>query len=143
MTRDPDITGDKDNDDEEEEDTRPTQLSILTTTHLNSNEPLVRSRILHALRRAPDNTIIHANLVFAIGFQSRPDQMNRRRLNRIVTAMVAQNLVEKVGVEREGSRTLLGCIRLTDYGLNHQPRNQMGDLGRPLSFWMKTVLADF
>lgn len=113
MTKDPNMTEAKAEDDDEDSG-KTTPLSIMTVAHLNSNEPLVRSRILNALRKAPDNLIPHIDLIFAIGFQSRPPKIHRRRLNRIVATMERQGLIEKVGLARAGARGLLSCVRLPE-----------------------------
>lgn len=90
------------------------QMSIMTVAHLNGNEPLVRARIVAALKREKDRMIPHIDMVFKIGFQYRPPRQDRRRLNRILTSMVEQGIIEKVGVRQLGARGDLSCIRLVD-----------------------------
>ncbi|KAK9894403.1 hypothetical protein P389DRAFT_197696 [Cystobasidium minutum MCA 4210] len=111
MTKDPNQDAAKGEEDDDDL-SKTTPLTLMTVAHLNSNEPLVRSRIINALRNAPENLIPHVDLVFAIGFHARPDREHRRRLNRIITSMDRQGLVEKVGVARQGAKGLLSCLKL-------------------------------
>lgn len=129
MTRDPEegaAAGGGDDDDDE--DSKPAQLSILTAAHLNSNEPLIRKRIMAALRAATDNTIVHSQLCFAIGFQVRPNEMGRRRLNRIVQTMVNLGMIEKVGLARKNARGLLSCLRAAE-GWTDEEAQVAGQIG--------------
>lgn len=71
ITRDPEdattATKQRHNDEEEDEDaSKPLKLSIITSAHLNSNEPLIISRIVTALRNAPDHTLLHSEMLYAI-----------------------------------------------------------------------------
>lgn len=61
--------GDADNaDDEELDDDADTNTSakpsLITVAHLHANEPLIRSRIISALKRGEHNMQPHANLIF-------------------------------------------------------------------------------
>lgn len=68
MTKDPEdfskVNGGDDEDDEGE--AKISELSILTIAHLNSNEPLIRSRIVIALRNSPENIVSHLQLASAM-----------------------------------------------------------------------------
>lgn len=111
MTKDPNEANAR-GDDDEDDMSKSTALTIMTVAHINSNEPFVRSRIINALKTAPENLIPHVDLVYAIGFHARPHKDHRRRINRIITTMEKQGLVEKVGVARQGARGLLSCLKL-------------------------------
>lgn len=53
-------------DDDEDDVSKPLQLSFLTVAHLNSNEPLIRARVVLALKNAQDNIIPHTEMLAAI-----------------------------------------------------------------------------
>ena len=67
MTKDPeDLKTAYGEEEDDEDEAKLPQLSFLTVAHLNSNESLIRSRILTSLRCAPDHTLPHSELTSAM-----------------------------------------------------------------------------
>ncbi|EGF98083.1 uncharacterized protein MELLADRAFT_113858 [Melampsora larici-populina 98AG31] len=70
-------------------------LSPITEEHLAVNEPLIRSRICTVLKPSAHHTMIHADIIKAIGI-AVPSKDERRRLNRQIDAYIKRGFLEKV-----------------------------------------------
>ncbi|KAH9821249.1 hypothetical protein DFH28DRAFT_1079298 [Melampsora americana] len=98
---------------EETQDHPP--LSPITKEHLAVNEPLIRSRICTVLRRSAHHTMVHADIIKAIGI-AVPTKDERRRLNRQIDAYIKRGFLEKVVILNVAGNS--PCIRLTATGLS-------------------------
>lgn len=88
-------------------------MSPINREVLAVNENLVKSRMFNVLKRSPENTMIHADIIKAIGI-ANPTKDERRRLNRLIDAYIKRGLVERVAVVNMSGNT--PCIRLTALG---------------------------
>jgi len=88
-------------------------MSPINREVLAVNENLVKSRMFNVLKRSPENTMAHADIIKAIGI-ANPTKDERRRLNRLIDAYIKRGLVERVAIVNLSGNT--PCIRLTALG---------------------------
>ncbi|WAR59496.1 hypothetical protein PtB15_11B136 [Puccinia triticina] len=88
-------------------------MSPINREFLAVNENLVKSRMFTVLKRSPDKTMVHADIIKAIGIAT-PTKDERRRLNRLIDAYIKRGLVERVAIVNTSGHT--PCIRLTPIG---------------------------
>lgn len=106
---------DSQNDGQLEETQDHPPLSPITKEHLAINEPLIRSRICTVLKRSAHHTMIHADIIKAIGI-AVPTKDERRRLNRQIDVYIKRGFLEKVVILNVAGNS--PCIRLTATGLS-------------------------
>lgn len=90
------------------------EMTPISPAYLDSNVPLIRTRIVKALLRRPEHWIPHIELHGAIGLHAM-DSVALRRLNAIVTVLAGEGVLEKVSVERRkagGRNTTAPALRL-------------------------------
>ncbi|KAG0144341.1 hypothetical protein CROQUDRAFT_660125 [Cronartium quercuum f. sp. fusiforme G11] len=90
-------------------------LSPITKEHLAVNEPLIKSRIYTVLKRSPHHTMVHSEIIKAIGI-AVPTKDERRRLNRHIDTYIKRGFLEKVAIVNIAGNA--PCIRLTATGLS-------------------------
>lgn len=88
-------------------------MSPINREHLAVNGNLIKSRIFTVLKRSANNTMVHADIIKAIGV-ANPTKDERRRLNRIMDAYIKRGFVERVAIVNKSGHT--PCIRLTPVG---------------------------
>ncbi|KNE89594.1 hypothetical protein PSTG_16957 [Puccinia striiformis f. sp. tritici PST-78] len=88
-------------------------MSPMNREFLAVNENLVKLRMFTVLKRSPDNTMVHADIIKAIGIAT-PTKDERRRLNRLIDAYIKRGLLERVAIVNLSGHT--PCIRLTALG---------------------------
>ncbi|CAH7666905.1 hypothetical protein BY996DRAFT_4575559, partial [Phakopsora pachyrhizi] len=72
-------------------------MSPITKEHLATNGALIRSHLFTVLKRSPNHTIAHANIIKATGI-AEPTRDDRRRLNRYIDSNIKLGLLEKVTI---------------------------------------------
>ncbi|PLW58619.1 hypothetical protein PCANC_00076 [Puccinia coronata f. sp. avenae] len=88
-------------------------MSPINKEFLAVNENLVKTRMFTVLKRSPENTMVHADIIKAIGIAT-PTKDERRRLNRLIDAYIKRGLLERVAIVNLSGHT--PCIRLTALG---------------------------
>ncbi|GEM11478.1 B-block binding subunitof TFIIIC family protein [Rhodotorula toruloides] len=78
------------------------ELTPISTLYLTTNVPLIRKRIVKALKRRKDWWMPHSELHSAIGLHTA-NSREHRRLNSIVSVMANEGLVEKIAVTKKKS----------------------------------------
>ncbi|GAA5904464.1 hypothetical protein JCM8208_004200 [Rhodotorula glutinis] len=90
------------------------EMPPISPAYLDSNVPLIRARIVKAIRRRKDHWIPHIELHGSIGLHAM-NPASLRRLNAIVTQLAAEGVVEKVSITRKkagGKSSTAQAIRL-------------------------------
>ncbi|GAA5926196.1 hypothetical protein JCM1841_001152 [Sporobolomyces salmonicolor] len=111
-------SGDEGAGEEDDEDRRPMaepwQMSTISALYLSTNIPLVKARVVKALRGRKDWWMAHSEIAATIGLHSYSSQ-NLRRLNAIITTMAIDGIVEKIAVSKKkahGNTTTVQALRL-------------------------------
>ncbi|GAA5869579.1 hypothetical protein JCM1840_004467 [Sporobolomyces johnsonii] len=111
-------SGDEGAGEEDDEDRRPRaepgQMSTISALYLSTNIPLVKARVVKALKGRKDWWMAHSEIAATIGLHSYSSQ-NLRRLNAIITTMAADGIVEKIAVSKKkahGNITTVQALRL-------------------------------
>lgn len=86
-----------DSDDDSGTVLKPHEFTPINLMHLHSNEPLIRSRIIHVLSKKPEKRMVHSDIIYAINV-SVISVPARRKLNSIVLAMEADGILARIGL---------------------------------------------
>lgn len=76
---------------------KPHEFSPINMMHLHSNEPLIRSRIISALKKRPEQRMVHSDVIHAINVTTISISV-RRKLNSIILAMENEGILARVGL---------------------------------------------
>ncbi|BGP35225.1 hypothetical protein JCM10296v2_007057 [Rhodotorula toruloides] len=87
-----------------------TELTPISTLYLTTNMPLIRKRVVKALKRRKDWWMPHFELHSAIGLHTA-NSRELRRLNSIVSVMANEGIVEKIAVTKKKSATQSSVIQ--------------------------------
>ncbi|BGP51552.1 hypothetical protein JCM10450v2_007498 [Rhodotorula kratochvilovae] len=90
------------------------EMTPISPAYLGSNIPLIRARVVKAIKRRKDAWIPHIELHSSIGLHAM-DHLATRRLNAIVTQLAAEGVLEKINVTRKkaGNKTAIAqALRL-------------------------------
>ncbi|GAA5923267.1 hypothetical protein JCM3775_007487 [Rhodotorula graminis] len=90
------------------------EMPPISPAYLASNIPLIRARIVKAIRRRKDQWLPHIELHGSIGLHAM-NPLSLRRLNAIVTQLAAEGVIEKVTVTRKkagGKSSIAQALRL-------------------------------
>ncbi|KAI9623146.1 hypothetical protein KEM48_009576 [Puccinia striiformis f. sp. tritici PST-130] len=95
------------------------------------NENLVKLRMFTVLKRSPDNTMVHADIIKAIVLSqfpgiATPTKDERRRLNRLIDAYIKRGLLERVAIVNLNSMPKLNDLeaRTAEQILTRMEREQ-------------------
>ncbi|GJN93921.1 hypothetical protein Rhopal_006980-T1 [Rhodotorula paludigena] len=76
------------------------EMSPISIMYVKTNAPLIRARIIKALKRRKDGWMPHSEIHASIGLHAVNSQV-LRRLNALISPLVAEGIVEKVNVTRK------------------------------------------